>query len=200
MCKQNLYDIVIGWTEEGEVDSVSVDGNTEFEQGDIFKKDAAIVITYHMKKEDDPNKSAESETPNSTTESATEPAENLTVENCPDLAALLALHDPGDPSVAAFANKYYGQVIEFDGCVMNLQHHGDFDTRWDVLLGSGDYDENSALGPNFHLTDVSIYDMNVSGGDSVYTGLNVYVVAEVGDYNPNSQLFELDIISMRIRD
>lgn len=195
-----LYDIVIGWTEEGEVDSVSVDGNTEFEQGDIFKKDAAIVITYHMKKEDDPNKPAESEAPNSTTESATEPAENLTVENCPDLAALLALHDPGDPSVATFANKYYGQVIEFDGCVMNLQHHGDFDTRWDVLLGSGDYDENSALGPNFHLTDVSIYDMNVSGGDSVYTGLNVYVVAEVGDYNPNSQLFELDIISMRIRD
>lgn len=195
-----LYDIELGWTEEGEVDSVSVDGNTEFEQGDIFKKDVAIVITYHMPEEDDPNRPVDSETPNSTTEPTTEPVENLTVENCPDLAALLALRDPGDPSVSTFASKYYGQVIEFDGCVMNMQHHGDFDTRWDVLLGAGDYDENSALGPNFRLTDVAFYEMNVSGGDSVYVGLNVHIVAEVGDYNSNSQLFELDIISMTIRN
>lgn len=195
-----LYDIELGWTEEGEVDSVSVDGNTEFEQGDIFKKDVAIVITYHMPEEDDPNRPVDSETPNSTTEPTTEPAENLTVENCPDFAALLALRDPGDPSVSTFASKYYGQVIEFDGCVMNMQHHGDFDTRWDVLLGAGDYDENSALGPNFRLTDVAFYEMNVSGGDSVYVGLNVHIVAEVGNYNSNSQLFELDIISMDIRN
>lgn len=195
-----LYDIVIGWTEEGEVDSISVGGNTEFEQGDIFKKDVSIVITYHMKKEDDPNKPAESEKPDYTTQPSIEPAENLTVENCPDLAALLALPDPGDPSVSSFARKYYGRVIEFDGCVMNMQHHGDFNTRWDVLLTAGDYDENSSLGPNFRLTDVNIYDMNVSGGDSVYTGLNVHIAAEVGDYNPNSQLFELDIIRMDIRN
>ena len=195
-----LYDIELGWTEEGEVDSVSVDGNTEFEQGDIFKKDAAIVITYHMPEEDDPNRPVDSETPNTTTEPTTELAENLTVENCSDLAALLALRDPSDPSVSTFASKYYGQIIEFDGCVMNMQHHGDFDTRWDVLLGAGEYDENNALGPNFRLTDVSFYDMNVSGGDSVHAGLNVHIVAEVGDYNSNSQLFELDIISMTIRN
>lgn len=195
-----LYDIELGWTEEDEVDSVSVDGNTEFEQGDIFKKDAAIVITYHMPEEDDPNRPVDSETPNTTTEPTTELAENLTVENCSDLAALLALRDPSDPSVSTFASKYYGQIIEFDGCVMNMQHHGDFDTRWDVLLGAGEYDENNALGPNFRLTDVSFYDMNVSGGDSVHAGLNVHIVAEVGDYNSNSQLFELDIISMTIRN
>lgn len=191
-----LYDIVFGWTEEGEVDSVSVGGNTEFAQGDIFKKDVAIVITYHMPEEDDPNKPIESETPNSTTG----PVENLTVENCSDFAALLSLRDPGDPSVSTFASKYSGQVIEFDGCVMNMQHHGDLNTRWDVLLGAGDYDENSALGPNFRLTDVAFYEMNVSGGDSVYAGLNVHIVAEVGDYNSNSQLFELKIISMSIRN
>ena len=56
-----LYDIELGWTEEGEVDSVSVDGKAEFEQGDIFKKDAAIVITYHMPVEDDPNDLAATE-------------------------------------------------------------------------------------------------------------------------------------------
>ena len=42
--------------------------------------------------------------------------------------------------------------------------------------------------------------MNVSGGDSVYAGMNVHIVAKVSDYNSNSQLFELDIISMTIRN
>lgn len=59
-----LYDIVLGWTDEGEIENISVDGKTDFDQGDIFKKDAPIVITYHMKEEDDPNKPVESETPN----------------------------------------------------------------------------------------------------------------------------------------
>ena len=59
-----LYDIVLGWTDEGDIENISVDGKTDFDQGDIFKKDAPIVITYHMKEEDDPNKPVESETPN----------------------------------------------------------------------------------------------------------------------------------------
>lgn len=57
-----LYDIVWGWTEEGEVDSISIDGNSDFIRGDIFAKDAKIVITYHMGVEDDPNKPTEIET------------------------------------------------------------------------------------------------------------------------------------------
>ena len=54
-----LYDIVLGWTDEGEVESVSINGDSEFKKGDIFKKDASVVITYHMKEEDDPNKDIE---------------------------------------------------------------------------------------------------------------------------------------------
>ena len=193
-----LYDIELGLTKEGEVDSVSVDGNTNFEKNEIFKKDAAIVITYHMKTEDDPNKPTENESSDSTID--TEQAENLTAENCPDLESLLALRDPGDPLVATFASKYSGRVIEFDGCVNSMQHHEDYTTRWDVLLGAGDFDENSTSGPNFHLTDVNFSDMNVSGGDSVYAGLNVHITAKVGSYNATTQLFELDIMSMHIRD
>ena len=194
-----LYDIELGWTDEGEVDSVSVNGNTEFEKNDIFKKDAPIVITYHMNAEDDPNKPAEPE-PTEQPEETEPPVANLTAENCPDLANLLALRDPSDPSVAAFASEYSGRVIEFDGCVINMQNHESFTTRWDVLLGAGDFDPNSVRGPNFRLTDVNFSEMNVTGGDSVYAGLNVHVVAEVGQYNANTTLFELDIISMEIRD
>lgn len=196
------YDIVWGWTDEGEVESVSIDGRTDYAKGEVFKQEAPIVITYHMKEEDDPNKPTETEPPETEPSEPSEteaPIPNLTAENCPDLAALLALKDPSDSSVAAFARNYSGRIIEFDGCVTAMQNHGSYTTRWDVLLGAGDFDPNSMRGPNFRLTDVNYYDMNVSGGDSVYVGLNVHVVAKVGKYNANTSLFELDIISMEIR-
>lgn len=152
------------------------DGN--FVAGDTFDTDAVVVLWYYI---------------------CDEPVPNLTVENCPDLVALLALKDPSDPSVATFANKYSGQVIEFDGCVVAMQKHGEYKTRWDVMLGAGNYDANRMRGPNFRLTDVNYYDMNVTGGDSVHVGLNVHVVAKVGRYNANTSLFELEIISMKIQ-
>ena len=51
-----IYDIIWGWTEEGEVESVSVSGTKSFDKGDIFEKDVEIIITYHMKYADDPNR------------------------------------------------------------------------------------------------------------------------------------------------
>lgn len=56
-----LYDIHFGITEEGETEKVSIDGKSDFNRGDIFSKDAKIVITYHMNEEDDPNKVQEEE-------------------------------------------------------------------------------------------------------------------------------------------
>lgn len=49
-----LYDIVWGWTEEGEIEKVSVNGKSEFKRGEIFPKDVEIVITYHLKERDKP--------------------------------------------------------------------------------------------------------------------------------------------------
>lgn len=56
------YDIVFGWTAEGEVDSVSIDGKSNYTEDTIFKQGALVVITYHMKVEDDPAKKSESST------------------------------------------------------------------------------------------------------------------------------------------
>ena len=190
-----LYDIELGWTEEGEVDSVSVDGNTEFEQGDIFKKDIAIVIAYHMPEEDDPNKPVESETPNSTTEPTTEPAENLTVENCPDLAAMLSNKAEIDDSYSAFATKYKGRIIEFDGRIDYCTKHGDYNTRFDYLVSAGDYDPDHQIGPAFKFEDVNYYDLNTDL-DTVSVGLNVRIVAEVISFDSNSGLFYLEPVSV----
>ena len=189
-----LYDIVIGWTEEGEVDSISVDGNTEFEQGQIFKKDVAIVITYHMPKEDAPDEPHENETPNSTTE----PTENLTAENCPDLAAMLSNKAEIDDSYSAFATKYKGRIIEFDGRIDYCTKHGDYNTRFDYLVSAGDYDPDHQIGPSFKFEDVNYYDLNTDL-DTVSVGLNVRIVAEVISFDSNSGLFYLEPVAVTAR-
>ena len=51
-----LYDIIWGWTENGEVDSVSIAGKKDFTRGDVFPENAEIIITYHMPEEDDPSR------------------------------------------------------------------------------------------------------------------------------------------------
>ena len=81
------YDIVWGWTSEGEVEKVTIDGKTSYEKGDIFKKDVPIVIFYHMKEEDDPNKqTVENTEPAQPAESSqsTEPVQPSETESEPD--------------------------------------------------------------------------------------------------------------------
>lgn len=51
-----MYDIELGWTDEGEVDSVKIDGKDDYKRGDVFKSDTKIVVSYHMNINDDPSK------------------------------------------------------------------------------------------------------------------------------------------------
>lgn len=60
--KKILYDIYWGWTDEGEVDSVTIGSKTDFNRGDIFEKDVSVVITYHMSADKDPDKVKETTT------------------------------------------------------------------------------------------------------------------------------------------
>ena len=41
-------DLVTGWlTKDGSVEKVSINGDTDFEEDDIFPKNAKVVVTYH---------------------------------------------------------------------------------------------------------------------------------------------------------
>ena len=61
---EQVKDIYFGITSEGEVSKVSIDGKTDFERGEIFPKDAKVVITYHMKAESsEPTSSEQTSTP-----------------------------------------------------------------------------------------------------------------------------------------
>lgn len=186
-----LYDIVLGWTDEGEVDSVSIAGNADFKRGDIFASDSEIIITYHMKEEDDLNKSVETES----TETPEEHLQNLTVDNCPELAAMLANKAEIDESYSDFARKYAGRVIEFDGRIDYCAKHGNYNTRFDYLVSAGDYDPDHQIGPTFKFEDVAYYDLHTTL-DTVSVGLNVHIVAEVVSFNSSSGLFYLEPVEI----
>lgn len=114
-----LYDIVWGWTEEGEVKSVSIDGRTDYDKGEVFKKDAPIVITYHMKEEDDPNKPVE-----------TEPEESETTTPIPEETEKPT--EPDEPE-SEYEKAYIRDMSNYD-----LYYMFDTDTKTVVYFGTND--------------------------------------------------------------
>lgn len=50
-----VYDIITGWImSDGEVESVKIDGNEDFDSYDDFRPDADVVIIYHTLKKNEP--------------------------------------------------------------------------------------------------------------------------------------------------
>lgn len=200
-----LYDIVLGWTDEGETECVSINGKNDFNRGDIFSNSDEVIITYHMKAEDDPAKKEEKKSNKKTdTESKeekntkSEAKENLTVDNCPELASMLSNKAEIDPSYSDFATKYKGRTIEFDGRIDYCTHYENYDTRFDYLVSSGDYDPDHQIGPSFKFENVSYYDLHTDM-DTVSVGWNVHIIAKVESFDENSGLFYLDPVSVTKR-
>lgn len=132
---------------------------------------------------------------------ANAPAEEpLTVENNADLSALLTGPQDG-PAVEAFAQKYAGQLIEFDGSIGAMNKHDGHTTRYDILIANGDYSEtHSNGGPSFQFRDVNITnDMHLTGDvpDTIGVGTNVHVIARVSSID--DQLFLLEPVQTSVR-
>ncbi|KAB1160062.1 DUF4839 domain-containing protein [Micromonospora sp. AMSO12t] len=126
----------------------------------------------------------------------------LTVENSKDLAALLAVRDYCDETIGTFVAKYEGRTIEFDGSIASMRNHGEYSTRYDILVSPGDKGPKSAAGPAFKFEDVNIPDLHLAGANipnSVGAGDLLRVVARVGEYNPDQCLFILEPVSTKIR-
>jgi hypothetical protein len=128
--------------------------------------------------------------------------EILTVKNNEDFAAVLTVKDPLDPIVGEFAKKYAGKTIEFDGNIASMMQHGDYTTRFDILIYAGDYSETTAIGPSFKFEDVNVFDLNLTGSEipeNIGEGQNFHITASVEEYNETSGLFFLKPISTEIR-
>lgn len=167
---------------DGEVFSIRINGSS-FDVGDTFEPEDKVKIKYYHVVE----VSAD---------------ENITIHNNSDFEAVLKTKNEFDPIIEQFANKYAGQTIEFDGYTANVTHSGDYKTRFDYLIYVGDCDSSPLVGPQFQIKDVNYYELHLTGNNVPNTlgeGLNIHIVAEVGTYNKNTGLFQIDPIRITMR-
>lgn len=131
--------------------------------------------------------------------SPTEPDAVLTVENNEDLASFLATDDYDASEV--FATEYKNRTVRFDGSVDYIAPHGDYKTRYDILISAGDYSSTSQTGPTFKFKDVNI------GNDLHLTSANNYIAvgdkfrftAQIESFNLNTGIFFLTPVSTETR-
>lgn len=213
-------DLVLGWlSKEGEVKEVAVGGDTEYTSDKWMPADTEVIIRYHTfpestnevdgdtssntDKSDDKNGNTDpSETKDKevseNSEDATEDAITLNVDNCPELNEILSMKAEIDDKYAAFASKYEGRTIEFDGRIDYCTHHDEYKTRFDYLVSAGDYDPDHQIGPTFKFENVNYHDLHTDI-DEVTVGLNVHIVAEVKSFNSSTGLFFLEPVSITER-
>ena len=198
-----IEDLITGWlTDDGDVESVTIDGSTEFTSGDWYPNDVEVVIQYHTfppeEEGDSTDDSGDANAENKDDEEEEVEQEHLTVENCSDLKNILSKKDNIDDSYADFVFEYSGRIIEFDGRIDYCTRHGNYTTRFDYLVSAGDYDPDHQVGPSFKFEDVTWSDLHTNI-DTVSVGLNVHIAAKVLDYDADSGLFYLEPVSITLR-
>ncbi|MEV6699274.1 DUF4839 domain-containing protein [Streptomyces sp. NPDC051453] len=167
---------------------------------------AASALSDGGEKKDESDKptAAASEKPSATptpTTAESAATEVITPQNNPEFAALLKA-DQCDDANLDFATKHGGQTVAFNGSIVNMAPHGDYDTRYDFLLGPGDKGPNTTVGPAFKYQDVNIFDLKLTGKKipaTVGAGDKFRFVAKVGKFNANQCVFFLDPVSTEIR-
>ena len=144
--EQALYDIEFGITTEGSADYISINDSTDFHKGDIFDKDAAVIVPYHLKAEDDPNKpketvdtSQEATEESSGEEADTQQTKNTTFNSTNDEETAKL----GNSGKFAYINRlknydlYY--LIDFDeGVVYNFHYEQGYVDGSVYTIDSGD--------------------------------------------------------------
>lgn len=197
-----LGDLITGWLKDpGEVKEVAIGGDTNFAASDTFPTDVAIVVYYHSFPEGE-----EAEEPEPEPETTSAPSADdgvVTIENNAEFAAIVSLGEYCSGDIAAFASTYRGRILEFNGNIGALNNSGSNTTRFDILVGVGDYSATSQPGPAFQFRDVNITsDLGLTGAnvpDTLSVGNNIIVTAEVRSYESSSCLFLLDPISTQFR-
>lgn len=148
--------------QEGEVYNIEIEDTFlgGWSSGDVFGATSLITITYYER------------TP------------TLTIENCPDLAKVLSSRDI---MYTDFAEKYDGQFIEFDACIISFVE----DVTGKIVsinVCGGDVTSNTF--DNSDIAGLIIrLDTELTAGDETYIhtdfekGAKVKVIAKVDDYH-----------------
>lgn len=108
-----IEDLILGWlVKDGEIESIEIDGITEFDSSSNFSKDAKIVIAYHTFPKDEPDTVVDD--PNDKDPDEEEPDEDpVIVVNHTQEMALRAI-------IVAFTNRYADDIFTSDGNSIDL--------------------------------------------------------------------------------
>ena len=213
-----IDDLITGWmTKDGEVESVSVDGNADYSPDRWYPNDVEVIITYHTfpikgtTGTDDPT-SAVAAAPLSTPTSESTPAPTvesisddtiLTAENSVEFAAILVAENPGEQIVKDFVEKYKGRTIEFDGYVWDWINHSStspitgketvYKTLYDTCVWVGDVENADTVtgGPTFRVEEVSFPNFSAA-----LNRRNVHITARILYFDENLEFVYLRLISI----
>ena len=111
---QKLEDLITGWiTKDGSVESVSIDGDTNYDSSKRYSKDSKILIVYHTFKNRDKDSgsnssdSSQSETSmmssevtedtSNSSETTVDLNEVITIDNNADFAEIMSIKGDNDP-------------------------------------------------------------------------------------------------------
>lgn len=175
---ETLEDLIIGWlTKDGEVEKVSINGDTDFSASSKFPNDSKIVITYHTysskqtKQESETTSNLETKESTGTTE-ATEAMESLvankvySISDCEDLQALIKLNKEKDESsIISTVSGYKGKTVELQLITAYVEKYKDYKTRFNYLLYAVNGEDIMLSGPAFMFEDVSYHDLHLTGSN-----------------------------------
>ena len=199
---EKIEDLTTGWIiKDGEVEEVSVGGDVDYSSDEWISSDAEVIIKYHTFKEKDTESVVEPE-PKEESNEIKSTVEILTTDNCKELSEILSSKVDFDSLFKEFQEKYAGKTIEFDGNTAYVTPHGNYITRFDYLIYSGDYSTTASIGPSFQFRDVNYYDLHLTGDKVPETfgiGINIHIIVTVGEYDEVSGLFQLKPISIKMR-
>lgn len=179
--------------EKNIVSAIKIGDVSSFTVDDKFMADTKVIIEYHTQADIKMLHNVYYYEVEGLAEA--ERGETITVENNSELAYILSTKDEFDSKIKEFAYKYAGGMIEFDAHTADVSKNEDYDTRFNYLIHAGDYSTTSVSGSNFQFHDVNYGDLNLVGDSVPETfgvGLNIHVIAKVGEYNEISGLFELE--------
>lgn len=147
------------------------------------------------------NSSSSTSSSPSTTETPSTSSSNstavITIDNNEEFKTLLQTEDKN--TIKDFIQKYKGQTIEFDGNIANLAK---IKSKYNILIRSGDYHLDEAIGPNFQFFEISVISnpvFNPFNGENIREGQNVHIKAKVGSYNKEQELVYLSPIEVSPR-
>lgn len=133
------------------------------------------------------------------TEASQEASPDVLTQEHPDLAAILSSNHP--ELGRQFAEQYKDKIIEFDGHVAYINPHGNYKTRYDLLIYGGDWvsmEQTNYRGINMQFSDVATTSSPFSQMDGIGLGSNIRIKARVIAFT-RGELLQLEPIEVTNR-